>query len=371
MATKHFSSGVSHILSPILSFLPTNKPTHTSQHPPQIAAIQADIQSILTAKRKLQLTDAVAASAVTPPLIRNNVKLRRQLRGHYGKVTAVHWNSDSLVSAGQDGNLLVWNPISSQKSKNIRLKSAYVMSVGMEASGSLVACGGLDNLCTVYNTSDDRSAVELGGHAGFLSCCRFIEPNRLVTASGDSTCILWDIPAAKPISTFKEHTADVVFLSLRDNNTFVSCSVDKTCKLWDMRTAKNSQKTFLGHLGDVNGVDFLPTDKNCFATCSQDNTARLFDLRAYNEIACFGTAVDPEMSAIPDAGFTSLVCSKSGRLLFCGHSDGSAVAFDSLKGTIAFTLNQAHDQHISCVGVSPGGEAFCTGSWDNLVKIWA
>lgn len=321
---------------------------------------------ILNSKRKTTLQDVVE----TPPTAIRSVKLRRQLRGHYGKITALHWNSDSLVSAGQDGNLLLWSPISSHKIKNVTLKSAYVMSVGMEASGNLVACGGLDNLCTVYNITAD-SAVELGGHAGFLSCCRFMEPNRVLTASGDSSCILWDVPAAKPISTFKEHTADAVFLSLRDSNTFVSCSVDKTIKLWDIRSPKGSQNTMLGHLGDVNGVEFLPTDKNCFATCSQDNTARLFDLRACNEIACFGTPIDPETEAVPDAGFTSLACSKSGRLLFCGHSDGGAVAFDTLKGSVAFTLQQAHDQHVSCVGVSPGGEAFCTGSWDNLVKIWA
>lgn len=324
---------------------------------------------------------ATARSSEMPPAALRGppaTRVRRTLKGHFGKITAFHWGGDSrfLVSASQDGNLLIWNAVTANKIQAITLKSSYVMSVGMEQTrNNLVACGGLDNLCTVYSRSNPSKAVEMASHDGFLSCCRFLSEAEILTSSGDSTCIHWDITKAKPLSTFAEHTADAMFLSLKpnDRNVFVSCSVDKTAKVWDLRSPKSSVQTFTGHLDDINGVEFMPGDGNCFATCSQDATVRLFDLRAYNELNRFGTPTPPSATAVENGGFTSLAFSKSGRIIFTGHSDGSVYAFDVLsdKGTTAFTLAGAHDRHVSCIGVSPAGNALCTGSWDSVLKVWA
>jgi len=34
-------------------------------------------------------------------------------------------------------------------------------------------------------------------------------------------------------------------------------------------------------------------------------------------------------------------------------------------------LMGGHDKRVSCLGVTKNGKALCTGSWDNLLKIWA
>ena len=53
------------------------------------------------------------------------------------------------------------------------------------------ACGGMDNMCTVYdlNNRDATGAAkivrELAGYEGFLSSCRFLDDKRLITGSGD------------------------------------------------------------------------------------------------------------------------------------------------------------------------------------------
>ena len=40
-----------------------------------------------------------------------NIRQRRVLKGHFGKIYAMHWAQDSkhLVSASQDGKLIIWN----------------------------------------------------------------------------------------------------------------------------------------------------------------------------------------------------------------------------------------------------------------------
>lgn len=80
------------------------------------------------------------------------MKSRRVLRGHFGKVYALSWSSDShrICSAAQDGKLMLWNCVSGMKIFVISLRSTWVMSCAYSPSGQLVASGGLDNAVTVY-----------------------------------------------------------------------------------------------------------------------------------------------------------------------------------------------------------------------------
>lgn len=65
-----------------------------------------------------------------------------------------------------------------------------------QSAGNMVACGGLDNLCSIYqlgspNAQNMRASHELTAHDGYLSCCRFLDERNILTSSGDSTCIYW------------------------------------------------------------------------------------------------------------------------------------------------------------------------------------
>lgn len=100
-------------------------------------------------------------------------------------------NSRNLVSASQDGKLIVWDSYSTNKVHAIPLRSSWVMTCAYAPSGSFVACGGLDNICSIYSLKTREGNVrvsrELPGHTGYLSCCRFLDDNQIVTSSGDMT----------------------------------------------------------------------------------------------------------------------------------------------------------------------------------------
>ena len=98
------------------------------------------------------------------------------------QVYAMHWGADSrnLVSASQDGKLIVWDSYSTNKVSRksffkrlppppppddeddgdddddhhqvhaIPLRSSWVMTCAYAPSGNFVACGGLDNICSIY-----------------------------------------------------------------------------------------------------------------------------------------------------------------------------------------------------------------------------
>jgi len=56
--------------------------------------------------------------------------------------------------------------------------------------------------------------------------------------------------------------------------------------------------------------------------------------------------------------------------LFAGYDDFNCNVWDTLKGERVGVL-AAHENRVSCLGVSSDGNALCTGSWDSLLKIWA
>ena len=100
-------------------------------------------------------------------------------------------HSRYLVSASQDGKLIVWDAYTTNKVHAIPLRSSWVMTCAYAPSGSYVACGGLDNICSIYSLKTREGNVrvsrELPGHTGYLSCCRFLDDNQIVTSSGDMT----------------------------------------------------------------------------------------------------------------------------------------------------------------------------------------
>ncbi len=179
-------------------------------------------------------------STLPPP---RTIKSRRTLKGHFGKVTALHWSGDSqtVVSASQDGNLIFWNALTSNKLQAVALKSNYVMAVGIEQTkGELVACGGLDNLCTIYKRTVStaqqpiikKELVELAKcHDGFISCCRFLDTAHVLTCSGDSRCIHRDIEQNRPVNIMAEHAADALFIAIQ----LESSTIDTAWRLQHLR----------------------------------------------------------------------------------------------------------------------------------------
>jgi len=300
------------------------------------------------------------------------LKQRRILKGHFGKIYAMHWSSDSrhLVSASQDGKLIVWNGFTTNKVDAIPLRSSWVMTCAYSPSGNYVACGGLDNLCSVYKLSNKDAAGspqkthgELAQHEGYLSCCRFIRDDEIVTSSGDSTCILWDVEQKSPKAVFHDHTGDVMSVSIFDaNDVFVSGSCDASAKVWDHRQQKACVKTFTGHESDINSVQFFP-DGNAFGTGSDDSSCRLFDIRSYSQLSKYS---DDKILC----GITSVAFSRTGKLLFAGYDDYNCYVWDTLAGRLVDQLI-GHDNRVSCLGVTDDGKALATGSWDTLLKIWA
>ena len=53
------------------------------------------------------------------------MKVKKNLRGHLSKIYALHWSQDKahLVSASQDGKLIIWDAYSTNKVRDFLIRS--------------------------------------------------------------------------------------------------------------------------------------------------------------------------------------------------------------------------------------------------------
>ncbi|GIY91719.1 guanine nucleotide-binding protein subunit beta-5 [Caerostris extrusa] len=345
-----------------------------------------NLKTRLEEERK-KLND-VALSKVAERLesIQNlNIKTRRVLKGHMGKVLCSDWSLDKrhIVSSSQDGKMIIWDAFTTNKEHAITMPTTWVMACAYAPSGNMVACGGLDNKITVYPLSfeDDVSTKK----------------RAILTGSGDSTCALWDVECTHLIQSFHGHTGDVMSLDLSPSETgniFVSAGCDRQALVWDMRTGHCVQQ-FEGHESDINSVKFYPSG-DAIATGSDDATCRLFDLRADREVAVYTKQNGQKWTSklFKDSEITKGIQLGGDkiayflifgitpffkenfmkelllRLLFAGYNDYTVNVWDSLK-CARLSILYGHENRVTCLKVSPDGTALSTGSWDFTLRVWA
>lgn len=321
-------------------------------------------------------------------------KNRNTCTGHFGKIYALHWGHDSsaIVTASQDGKLIIWSSHSGNKQLAITLNSAWVMTCAFSPTYEFIASGGLDNTVSIFKTSNQNNQQgaqggrfrskdlyrELEKHDGYLSCARFINDGEIISASGDSTCILWDVETRSAKNIFVDHAGDVMFVDLdkQGKNQFVSGSVDKTAKVWDMRTSDrcianfpgSDDKDYPGHYSDINTVKWF-TDGYSIMTGSDDGTVRLFDLRSYRQINEYKDQENRSLHSQEAAGVTSVDVSASGAYCFAAYDNGQVYMWSSLKAEKI--CDMPHDSRVSSLGVSPDGYALATGCWDFNLRVFA
>ena len=334
--------------------------------------IKTSIKKILRSKTNGYF-DSIIDSSNNSNAYKISLKPRRILKGHFGKIYACQWASDNvhILSASQDGKLIYWNGITQNKVSSIPLRNSWVMCCSLEQSDNrLSACGGLDNICSVYDleAGSSKPTRELVGHTGYISSCSFVQKTKVLTSSGDSTCVLWDLTRSVPIQRFGGHTADIMCAAVTTSdskNIFATASCDCSVMLWDIRTNK-SIHSFVGYFtNDVNSVTFFP-DSNAIGAGSEDCSSRIFDMRCWNQISCMSS---PDiLSAVQCTSF-----SRSGRLFITGYDDSSLRLWDvlSTKQTPIHKISNAHESRVTCMSLNKEGTVLSTGSWDMTLKCWA
>lgn len=77
----------------------------------RIETLKASVDMMRSSRATGDLSSTAKTVGATAPFPFSRMQVRRHLSGHFGKVYAVDWANDSvsLVTASQDGTLMLWN----------------------------------------------------------------------------------------------------------------------------------------------------------------------------------------------------------------------------------------------------------------------
>ncbi|KAI4558241.1 hypothetical protein MJT46_012883 [Ovis ammon polii x Ovis aries] len=208
----------------------------------------------------------------TDPAGRVQTRTRRTLRGRLAKIYAMHWGTDSrlLVSASQDGKLIICDSYTTNKVHAIPLRSSRVMTCAYGPSRNSVACGGLDNICSIYSLKTREGNVvqtlgrarrdvqaNLHGHEPDINAiCFFPNRNAFATGSDDATCRLFDLRADQELRAYSHDNiiCGITSVSFSKSARLLLAGYDDfNCNVWDALKADGA-----GVLaGQDNGVSCL------------------------------------------------------------------------------------------------------------------
>ena len=343
----------------------------------EVATLKNNLEGIHVRLRdkELSLMSGRVAPIVIPQTPLANMKIRKTLRQHLGKVLCVDWSPDGvhLCSSSTDGSVIIWDGDTQKALRTFTFQIPWIITCAFAPvlTSHVICYGGLDNRCSIMripNLTDEECKVSratFACHTSFLSCSSFLGGDQqLLTGSGDGTCILWDVEGQRAEKTFRTMGTQVMCLDINPANPWsvfcTGCS-DNIARVFDVRTGC-CEMMYEGHVSDINTIRFLPSG-DCFVTGSDDSTCRLYDMRSDQELQVF-------TRDCIIFGVSSVDTSQSGRVLFSAHDDSTVNVWDMIHGKRLTNYLNFHEDKITRLRVSPDGFGVATSSWDTSIKIW-
>ncbi|MBV7338849.1 hypothetical protein KFU94_63645 [Chloroflexi bacterium TSY] len=147
----------------------------------------------------------------------------------------------SLISAGRDGAICLWNIDTGQCLRRLQIEDGGIHKIVMNKEGTWIAAACLDGRIRFLNTDTGEVDQVLGEHTGMVFAIAHSPTDDIVVSGGlDHRMILWNTRSGQRLRTY-EHPHAGVILSVcfsPDGQTFLSSAAEDTLKLWDVATGE-------------------------------------------------------------------------------------------------------------------------------------
>lgn len=298
--------------------------------------------------------------------------------GHIGNVYTVSYSPDgkNLVSAGKDGNIIIWNTLDLSVVHTIPLVSDPSQYNGYGAfaavyspDGKSLAAVGADGKLTVFNTSTWDIRYQIDAHEGQVRAVSYSRNGKYIATGGtDSVAMVWDANTGKRVVTLggagkggNQNGIETLIFSLDDAILFVGGDNDQVVYAWNVATGEIVYQ--MGESGEtftiINGLDISPDGKK-LAVSGSDRMIRLWNLDTH--------AIIMEIPGHVDWVY-GLAFTKDGNNLISASADRTIRIWDVVYGRGEMQLTGPTDQ-VFDVAISPDGRYMASASGDGYVRLW-
>lgn len=341
---------------------------------------------------------------------------------HAGPVNGLTFSpsGDQLRSVGQDGQTRVWlGHLGVLKHVLSTPEKSQCRAVAVSSDQELIATGHGDGSIKLFTVSDGKLVANIERvHQSSINSVQWSKranSRQIVTASDDSTSIIFELPTADSKQArlrqknayefqgrhvkLEGHNDTVNYAAFGDNDRIVATASNDTTVVVFWASSGAVIETLRGHAGFVTSVAFSP-DNSCLVSVSRDFSAIVWsaDFKPLQtlvnchpdwinavalDISSFFTASSdftlkqwslpkPSQELRRFTGHMGLVTSlaQSSGFLLSGSSDNVAKVW-SLDGSEVTTLH-GHSLRVNCVDLSlqRDRKIAVTGSDDGTAYVW-
>ncbi|MEO9779168.1 MAG: c-type cytochrome [Sedimentitalea sp.] len=285
------------------------------------------------------------------------------LKGHGGPIMGIAASpTGQIATASFDNAVGVWT---GQTPHWLEGHRAAVNTVAFWNDETLVSAGD-DFEIRVWDTVNDQSTL-IGHHKGkVVDLALSPETGRVASASWDGFIGLWSLNAdgtnitGQPTSLLKGHDQGVNKVAFtRDGTTLYSASMDGTIRVWDIDRIKERQ-ILVNHGFGINEL-VVNEDDTWLAYGAVDGVTRIIDLATGAEMHDFTLDRRPILA---------LAMSQHGNFLAVGDGEGYIMVIDTRNWRIAHDFRATLRGPVWALAFSPDGSNIHAGGLDEAMYSW-
>ncbi|MBX7222514.1 MAG: caspase family protein [Blastocatellia bacterium] len=300
-----------------------------------------------------------------------DARMEKILRGHTQPIKAVTVAPDgkTLLSAGADKMLRLWNVTTGNQEQTFAGHASPVHLANISPDGRFLVTGGWDQILKVWDTGTGREMLRIPDHFFGVREVVFTPDSRLMATTGSGPdCYkvkLWEVETGTLVRTLTGHQGTVGCLALSPDGKWIATgSYDRTVKLWEVATGKLLQ-TFSGEQpNEIRSLAFSP-DATRIVSASFDPGG---DSAKALKIWDVSTGKVLVQGKGRHGGFQTVVWSPDGKWIATGNGDVSATLWDAATGIERLTVGGVTAEVMS-VAFAPDGRSFLCGSKAGSVEL--
>ncbi|MBN1347549.1 MAG: protein kinase [Phycisphaerae bacterium] len=221
-----------------------------------------------------------------------------------------------------------------------------------------------DGTLQIVSAATDEVMAILHGHTGFIrDVCASPDGTRLVTASDDDTCKVWD---PRDIGDARTWVHDVALEGVAlspDGGLVAACGHGRSVDLWRSDVIGEPVLTLRGHRDRVSSVAFSPDGTRLVSACAgddaNDHTARVWEVASGRQLR----VLEGHTGGVSCAAF-----SRDGRRIVTGSWDHTVRVWDAGTGETLHTLT--HPDEVWDLDLSNDGLWIVAGGKTGVLCLW-